>query len=365
MSRLGISVYPEHSTPEKDRAYIDLAAKHGFSRIFSCLLSVEGKKKEDVLEEFRDFIYYAHSKGMEVVLDVAPYVFERFDIPWNDLSFFEEMHADGIRLDEGFDGMKEAAMTYNPNGLKIEINASNLNKYLENIESYHPNNDNLITCHNFYPQRYTGLGLEHFKKCNANILPSGLPIAAFVSSNEPGTFGPWPVEEGLCTLEMHRGLPIDLQARHLIATGEVEDILVGNAYASEKELEELGKLDLHKLAFRPVLEKELSDVEKKIMYDFPHVARGDMSDYMARSTYPRIVYKNVSIPAENTRDLKRGDIVILNDGYGRYKGELHVVLKDMDNDGKKNVVAHLPEEELILLDYLEPNRAFAILPELK
>ena len=39
MARLGISVYPEHDSMENIRKYIDLAADHGFKRIFSCLLS--------------------------------------------------------------------------------------------------------------------------------------------------------------------------------------------------------------------------------------------------------------------------------------------------------------------------------------
>ena len=63
-----------------------------------------------------------------------------------------------------------------------------------------------------------------------------LPVAAFISSNSEGTYGPWPVNEGLCTLEMHRGLPMDFQARHLFATGMVDDVLVANAYASDDEL---------------------------------------------------------------------------------------------------------------------------------
>ena len=40
MGRLGVSIYPEHSTPEKDKAYLTLAAKYGFKRVFTCLLSV-------------------------------------------------------------------------------------------------------------------------------------------------------------------------------------------------------------------------------------------------------------------------------------------------------------------------------------
>ena len=48
MHRLGISLYPEHSTPDKDYAYMELAAMNGFSRIFTCLLSVE-KNAEDTI----------------------------------------------------------------------------------------------------------------------------------------------------------------------------------------------------------------------------------------------------------------------------------------------------------------------------
>lgn len=43
------------------------------------------------------------------------------------------MGADGVRLDLGFDGLKEAKMTYNPFGLKIELNMSNDVDYLSNI----------------------------------------------------------------------------------------------------------------------------------------------------------------------------------------------------------------------------------------
>jgi len=50
--------------------------------------------------------------------------------------------------------------------------------------------------------------------------------------------------------------------------------------------------------------------------------------------------------------------VILNDGYSRYKGELHVVLKDMPNDGRKNVIGHIPDYELVLLDYIKPWKLF-------
>lgn len=361
MGRLGISIYPEHSTVEKDKEYIAKAASYGFKRIFTCLLSVENKTKEQIKSEFTDIIDHAHKYGMEVVLDVAPFVFKNLDISYDNLSFFKDIHADGIRLDEGFDGLKESLMSYNPQNLKIEINASFGNKYLANVASHYPNTDNIITCHNFYPQRYSGLSMKHFNLCNEDIKKYNFKIAAFVSSQNENTYGPWPVNEGLCTVEMHRDLPIDVQTRHLFATGMIDDVIIANAYASETELETLSRIKPGLLTFKIDFEKKLNDTERKIIYEHPHFIRGDMSEYMARSTMPRVTFAKESVPPENTRDLKRGDVVIVNDNYSRYKGELHIVLKDMPNDGRKNVVGKIYENEMMLLDYIEPWRPFGFM----
>lgn len=359
MGRLGISLYPEHSTPERDKEYIRMAGKYGFQRIFTCLLSTGDKSKETLIKEFVDTIDTAHEYGFEVILDVAPSVFTKLGASYENLSPFKEMHADGIRLDEGFDGIKEAAMSYNKEGLKIELNASTDPSYVANVMNHHPVPDKIITCHNFYPQKYSGISLEHFNYCNREMKRHGLNVAAFVSSNCENTFGPWPVNEGLCTLEMHRGLPIDAQVRHLMATRMVDDVIIANAYASEEELKACASVTPGKLMFGLKLEKKLSQTEHDILYfEQQHIVRGDLSEYMMRSTWPRITFAQASIPAENTRDLKRGDVVILNDGYSRYKGELHVILKDMPNDGRKNVIGHIPECEKVLLDYIEPWKLF-------
>ena len=68
-----------------------------------------------------------------------------------------------------------------------------------------------------------------------------LRIGAFISSTAPDTHGVWDAVCGLPTVERLRLLPIDLQARILLATGNVDDILIGNAYASEEEFQKLQK----------------------------------------------------------------------------------------------------------------------------
>ena len=358
--KFGISIYPEHSEPERDMEYIETAAGYGCRRIFTCLLSAR-QNREDIIRNYRSRIDRAHRCGMEVILDTAPSVFYALGVSYEDLSFFQELHADGIRLDESFDSLKEALMTYNPQGLKIEINASFGNRYPDNIVSHHPKMEKLTTCFNFYPQRYTGIGYGHFEKCCRDIRALNIPVAAFISSREPETFGPWSVNEGLCTLEMHRDLPADVAARHLAATGLVDSIIFGNCYASEEELRLVTAADPDVLTFRVETEGRLSSAERRILYEYPHFVRGDMSEYMARSTQPRVVFADQDIPPGNTRNMRRGDVVILNEGYGRYKGELHIVLKEMPNDGRKNVVGHIPENEMILLDYICPWRRFGFL----
>lgn len=361
MARLGISIYPEQSTPEEDLAYIRRAAGCGFQRIFTCLLSAGDKSREELIREFRLRIDAAHEAGMEVILDVNPAVFGKLGASYEDLEVFKEMHADGIRLDEGFDGMHTSGLTFNPQGLKIELNASTEMGYIDAVLTHCPDRSRLITCHNFYPQKYTGLSLAHFNECNAFIHERGLKIAAFVSSSQKGAYGPWPVNEGLCTLEMHRGLPVDFQVRHLFADGLVDDVLIANAYASEEELKACAMANPAVLTFGIELEKELTPTERDILYYGSHVVRGDMSEYMLRSTWTRVYFADRSVPAANTRDLVRGDVVILNDGYSRYKGELHIVTKEMKNDGRKNVIGHIPVYEHILLDYARPWKRFAFL----
>ena len=52
MGKLGISIYPERSTYEKDKAYLDLAHQYGFKRVFTSLLQIT-EDKEKVLADFK------------------------------------------------------------------------------------------------------------------------------------------------------------------------------------------------------------------------------------------------------------------------------------------------------------------------
>lgn len=357
MRRLGISVYPSHSPINEIVDYIHLAGKYGFKRIFTCLISASDKSTEEVIEEFKIMLKAANEEGMEVIADLDPTVFKSLNASINDLKVFKDMGLSGIRLDMGFSGQEEALMTYNKYGLKIELNMSNGTKYVDNIMSYMPNKDNLYGCHNFYPHVYTGLEYNHFIKCSEQFKEFGLKTAAFVNSPS-ADHGPWPVSEGLCTLEEHRNLPIEVQAKHLFATGLIDDVIIANAFASEEELKALSEINKEMITLDVELVSDIPEIERKIVLEEPHFNRGDVSAYMIRSTQSRVKYKDHNFQAFNTVDIKRGDLLIESSLYKRYAGELQIALKDMKNSGKTNVVGRIADEEIFLIDYLEPWEKF-------
>lgn len=348
---LGISIYPEHSTPDKDKAYLKLASEYGFTRVFTCLLSVN-KPKNEIIAEFKDIIQYATSLNYEVILDVAPAVFDQLEISYDDLSFFYEMGATGIRLDMGFDGAEEAMLTFNPYHLAIEINMSNNVAYLDNIMTYQPNAPFLYGCHNFYPQKGTGLDYDFFVKCSQRFKQQGIRTAAFINSHD-ATIGPWSINDGLCTLEMHRDLPIDVQAKHLFATNLIDDVIIGNAYASCEELAALSKINRYQLELNVEVFNQTTDIEKDIMFNEQHYRRGDITKQAVRSTEVRKKQVDKDISShDNLASLQLGDVVIGNNLFGKYKGELQIILEEC-YDERKNKVGRVVTEELFLINYID------------
>lgn len=359
MKKLGISIYLENAPVNEIKEYISLSHKYGFSRIFTCLISAD--TNGSFFDDFKDVVGYANELGMEVIADISPDVMKQLDVNYMDLSKFKEIGLTGIRLDLGFSGMEESFMSLDSSDLLIELNMSNGNRYLENILSYEPKKENIIGCHNFYPHTYTGLSRDHFMMTSRQFKDLGIRTAAFVSSTS-GTFGPWPVNEGLCTLEEHRHLPIEFQARDLFNTGLIDDVIIGNCFASEDELKALSQINKGKLELEVETLVDLPEVEERILFDEPHFNRGDVSEYMIRSTQSRVKYKGYKFELMNPKEIiEPGDIIIESHLYSRYSGEMQIALKHMKNSGKSSVVARVTEEYASLLKDIRPWQKFALI----
>ena len=372
---LGISVYPDISPMSEIKKYFALASKYGFTRVFSSMFSVVGTN-EEVLAYFREMDEAAHEYGLRVSLDVNPPFLKRLGASPEDLSVFDSIHCDIIRMDGSYGFDDEIKLLNNPYGIQIEFNASSKScEQILALAAAGVDKDRMLFCHNFYPQRYTGFKWQKFLDTNAEVAKAEVRMGAFVSSNAPNTHGVWDAVDGLPTVEKMRGLPIDLQTRIMLATGNVTDIFIGNAYASEEELCAMQKAaegkqvpednpfiqrlkayvearpDMRVILLKVVFDKDATPEEKEALLNFvPHIDFGDSSEWIWRSRGPRSYYQHLSYPY---RDIGKEyfdvyDVLEVNDNYKHYAPEVQIVRIPLKNDGQRNRVAHLaPGEEML------------------
>lgn len=379
---LGISLYPEQESFEEMSQYITKAGKAGFTKIFTSMFSVPGEAAE-VIDYFTRLCEVAHANHMEVCADVNAMMFEKFGATEQDLTVFHQIGFDELRMDFCFGDARDITLVQNKEGINIQFSAFMVDLIKPILESA---KDTAITvCHNFYPERYTGVPKKEFTRINRvwNSYENA-QVAAFISSNVKGAHGPWPVYDGLPTIEDHRGRSVDFQVRELAAMG-TDIVYFGNAFASEEELLEASKaaqyvpvsteetefekmlrplmptIGCKQIIFQIEAVKGLHEVEQHILFDFKkHCELGDNSDYMIRSRITRTIYGKDSIPhrsCEKTH-FKKGDVLIVNDNLKHYRGELQICMKDMANDGQRNLVGYLNEDELQLIEQLVPGAYF-------
>ena len=189
----------------------------------------------------------------------------------------------------------------------------------------------------------------------------GLKTAAFVNSLNGGSLGPWPTNDGLPTLEKHRYLDILVQAQELMALG-VDDIIIGNAFATDEELEALSKLDKDIVTLSIRKDIEFSDIEESFI-DKILKERLESSEFIIRHSQGRVDLKNKSIPSITTETTiaKRGAILLNNDEYLNYKGELLIAREDIKIDNRRNIIGYIEDDFIELLKYIKYNKKFKLI----
>ena len=374
-TKLGISVYPDIQSFEEIEAYIRLASAYGYSSLFSSMFSVEGTTDE-VRDYFIRLIRTAHQYNMSVALDVNPQCFARFQADYDDIRVFAAMEVDILRMDMSFGAEKDSVLINNPYGIRIMFNATGIQPaYVKDLRKYQADFSRLCSGHNFYPQRYTGLKMQTFTETNRFLKKEGIHVQAFVASQSENTCGVWDATDGLPTVELMRDMPIDRQARIMMALGNVDEIMIGNACASKEELKALrdtvreADVDYESPLIRMMIEygarkemfetqkklkvcpsKDITDTERKILFDyFPHFDAGDSSEWIWRSRFPRMMHPDIPFRETEGDFLTEGSVLIVNNNYAHYAGEIQIALRPLKNDGQRNVIATIEEEEMEVL----------------
>lgn len=377
MISLGVSLYPEQESAVQIDAYLKMAKDYGFTKVFTSLFSVEGTR-EEIISYFRTLTEAAHKQGMEVYGDCNARFFMEMGATPEDLSVFKEIGLDVLRLDLMFNDERDVAIVNNDQGLGVQLNAS-LVPSVKRILELGGDRSRIIGSYNFYPLRNTGADPKDVYEANQFFKAEGMKTQIFISSNVEGSHGPWPVSDGLPTIEEDRDLPVDLQLRHVLALG-CDEVIFGNAFVSEEEFRQIDRMmkqiyvygedrpfyfpgirdqipigDIERIPLTIELADGVSDVERELLFDFTKHNSSEYCHIIIRSRWGRFDFRPIPIePRPCAKEwFEEGDVLIINGNVNRYKGEVHIVRRPVKNDGTQNYAGRIVKEELFLLDYLK------------
>ena len=389
-NKFGIAAYPDLSSFEKIEDYFALASKYGCTDVFSSVLSVEGTKDE-VVDYFSKFDKLAHKYNLDVTLDLNPHYLQKLGVDPQDLSLFAEIECDCVRMDVSYGKENDLKIVNNPYGIRLCLNAStSIEDELQFFIDNNVDKERLFLGHNSYPQRYTGLKWQKFIETNKALSKYGFDIAAAVSSNAKETTAFWNAIYGVPTVERMRYYPIDLQARLLIASGNIKEVFISNMYASEKEFEKLAEvladpkpikesplyipfkeygIELPEIQnekrIRVVLDDNATDIEKNMVLNFyPQVNDGDSSEWIIRSRMGRYLQEGRPIPPRHTDGeyFELGSVLIVNDSFKHYAGEVQIACLPIVNDGTRNLVGRLADNEMDMVELFNDGDVITFLP---
>lgn len=329
---IGISFYL--NDPLAEQRIIE-ASQKGIRKAFTSLHIPE--ERGNLASKASKLLKAAKACGMKVYADVSMKTPRHLNV--ESLEQLSSLGVVGIRLDDFFESNRMIELS---KCFHIAVNASTiLEAELESLIANGLNAKRLIAWHNFYPRRETGLDKDFFRTQTILFKRYNIPVCAFI----PGVGEKrGPVFDGLPTLESHREIHPFAAAVELYKLG-ITDVYIGDPDHGKELLEKLIKYDKDKILpiriYSAVLEEGINRI------------RPDLSRDVLRIMDSRT---NESVAQVNTVERQRGMITMDNSLYGRYCGEVQVVLRNLPADERVNVIGTVNSEDLQLLSYIQPGQ---------
>lgn len=336
---LGRSIYL-NSTKHLNNS-LDRICKDDF-----CFLSLHMPEdlSSNYVEKCNCFLNQVYAKSNKIIADVS-----RRTLSYLHISSLIELAKDkriyALRFDDGFS--KEEIAEVAPY-CKICINASVVDKNL--IDYLLSKNVDFFAMHNFYPREETALDEAICLKLNEFFHSKNIFVCAFISSD---AFFRGPIYKGLPTVEKYRFMPPYVQHLLLKNLLKVDEVFIGDPLITpfQEQLiinyENTGVIEIA---------CECKRGFENFLFDKVFTIRQDSNSISARLLESRNYASNnlISVEPFNTISRSKGSITIDNNLYLRYAGEMIIVLKDLPENKKVNVIANIKNEYLPLLDIIKP-----------
>lgn len=328
---VGLSDYPL----DKNKEYLKMLKDVGVKHVFISAHIPEAS--ESFLSEFMEVVNFASSLGLEMIVDISKPMYEKLKLP--------KIYA--LRLDYGFTS-EDIKKMYLDNNFILELNASTLKKErLLELESLGIDLKKLRLSHNFYPKVYTGMSRSYVIEKNKMFHEFGMNVSIYIPSHN--MHRP-PMYEGLPTVEEHRNMDLAAILSEAPLLG-ADEVIFSDSYASRSELEYAINFDYDYF----VIPIKLHNIEKNELelINREHRNRTDATAYFVRSS----VRCDSLIEQHDATFRKIGDVTIDNIGMKRYMGEVCVMLKELNEDERVNVVGHAMVDKESL-ELIKPGQKF-------
>ena len=286
--------------------------------------------------------------GYRIIADVSVKTVAQFGC--TDLTeLAEKLRLWALRIDYGFSLSEIQAMAEK---MPIVLNASTTT--VEDARAIAAKGDCVMAMHNFYPRPETGLDEDYFREITESLRQAGLKVLAFIPGDARKR---GPVFEGLPTLEAHRHILPSAAFADLALNYGLEAIFVGDPGISRKEIDRIDRFCREGILSIPCEIQE----DWQYLYDQVFTCRIDSPKRLVRFQESRIYScQGPTTEPANCVPRTRGSLTIDNLRYGRYSGEIMLIRSDLPADDRVNVIGHVPENALLLLDLIGRGRKFTL-----
>ncbi len=345
LAETGFSVYLGTEI-EKTECIISKAEKAGAKYVFTSLnISEEKEEKYKKLAHIADI---CRERKLNLIVDINRTTKGIVDMNLENIYF---------RID---DGLSKEEVLKICRLHKIVLNASTVTS--EELEFYKRNGadfSKILSLHNFYPKKFTGISRTYLKEQNMKYRQYGIKTMAFV----PGDELRGPVYEGLPTVEEHRDRRFLSSCLDLISL-DTDIVLIGDIDVCDEKWDEMGYLSRGVIPLRntdDILTDEIfSDRQDSSEYVVRFAVTGigetrrKFSEYILKKLKESgITYEILEKNHKRSRgSIRKGDILLSNRKYLRYEGEIEIALQNLGEDNKRDVISRVIKEDIELLDYI-------------
>ncbi len=327
---------------EKIERYLNKASSLGYDEIFSSL-------------HLPEVSFITQMKGIEKLMELASTFQMRttFDVGGDTLDIIfsneelvnkiKELKITNLRLDCYYSKQQIEGIVNKLNISGFVLNASTLQEeeLIDNLSMIRNVLPTAIitSCHNFYIRAESGISVEYMMKQNALFKKYELEITACLPSlNEPRG----PLFIGLPTLEKHRECDLSEAALELYYLCGNDRIMIGDGFASDKELEIISDIFGNKPLEIEIKTVVNDPIVKEKLFSTTHYLRPDngVNAYRLESSR-KMALPGSLIQPNNQVERKVNSITIDNKLYQRYSGEIQIVFNQMPADQRVNVIGEV------------------------